>query len=257
MSGLLKKWLKSFLASLLYHSGITRLYSSFLLREKGLILMYHRVLDRSEVSDQIHAGMYVTRDVFGHHLLWLSKNYQVVRLDELLEWMAGRRTFSKPPCVISFDDGWGDNYSNAFPLLKAYKLPAHIFLATEMIGNEGYMSWDQVREMERGGMFIGSHTATHAILTSMDEKRVRWELASSKETIEKQLGCSCPWFCYPKGEHTRSTYKLVQEFYSAALTVEHGVISRGDDPFTIRRIGIHNGIARTNSLFACRLATLL
>ncbi|MGQ0665540.1 MAG: polysaccharide deacetylase family protein [Nitrospiraceae bacterium] len=219
--------------------------------------MYHRVLDRNELSDQIHAGMYVTREVFSQHLLQLSKNYQVVRMDELLEWMAGCREFSKPPCVISFDDGWGDNYSNAFPLLKKHKLPAHVFLATEMIGSAGYMTWDQVRKMEREGIVMGSHTATHAVLTALDEEQVRWELASSKETIEKQLGRSCLWFCYPKGEHNQFTYKLVQEFYSAALTVEHGVVSRGDDPFTIRRIGIHNGIARTHSLFACRLATLL
>ncbi len=171
--------------------------------------------------------------------------------------MAGRRKFSKPPCVISFDDGWGDNYWNAFPLLKAYKLPAHVFLATEMIGSPGYLNWDQVREMERGGIIMGSHTATHAVLTALDEEQVRRELTSSKETIESQLGRSCRWFCYPKGEHNRSTYKLVREFYSAALTVEHGMVSIGDDPFTIRRIGINNGIARTNSLFACRLATLM
>ena len=219
--------------------------------------MYHRVLDEPELSSPIHPGMYVTRQVFRQHLEYLSRVYQVVSFDQFFEWMMGKTHFSKTPCVISFDDGWDDNYRNAFPLLKAFHLSAHIFLITDKIGTEGFLTWDHVREMEEAGILFGSHTATHAVLTSIDEDRVRWELASSRETIEGQLARPCQWFCYPKGVHNRFTYGLVQECYSAALTADHGVVSRGDDPFTIRRICIHNDIAWTTSLFACRLATLL
>lgn len=219
--------------------------------------MYHRVLDEHEVSDAIHPGMFVTTQDFRKHLEYLSRSYQVVSFDQFFEWMMGKADFCKTPCVISFDDGWEDNYRNAFPLLKSFHCSAHIFLITRKIGTEGFLTWDQIREMEGGAIRFGSHTATHTVLTSIDEERALWELVSSRATIEGQLSRPCPWFCYPKGEHNRVTYGFVRQHYSATLTTDHGVVSRGDDPFTIRRIGIHHDIAWTTSLFVCRLATLL
>ena len=104
------------------------------LNGKALVLMYHRVLNDAEVPAGIDPGMYVSRSAFERHLEYLSEHHDVIGLDELLEWMAGRREFSKPPCAITFDDGWADNYAVAFPLLRHYRLPATIFLITDRIG---------------------------------------------------------------------------------------------------------------------------
>lgn len=222
-----------------------------------MVLMYHRVLDDGEVSEAIHSGMYVTREVFARQLDYLSKKYCVIRLEELQGWIQGRIDFPRTPCAITFDDGWGDNYRNAFPLLRKFGIPATIFVITDHIGDRGMLTWDQVKEMEAGGIAFGSHTATHARLSGRPREDVYRELKESQERLQRELSHPSGWFCYPKGDYDKSAYELVKEFYAAALTTNRGVVGKGDDLFQIKRIGIHNDVSMTIPLFACRLAAFL
>ena len=119
-------------AGLLYHGRAIRLLS----RRRGncrFILAYHRVVDRrSQDLSFVQPGMYVTAQTFEMHVRHLAKHYRVVPLGELLTMREGGA------CAITFDDGWRDNYAAAFPVLKAYGIPATIFLPTALIGT---FSW--------------------------------------------------------------------------------------------------------------------
>jgi peptidoglycan/xylan/chitin deacetylase (PgdA/CDA1 family) len=116
------------------------------LRGKVLILMYHRVIPRHELETAfVQPGMYVTPETFETHLKFLTAHFHILSLEEALaRWQQGTWEDSVRYCVITFDDGWIDNYQYAYPLLRAYHAPAAIFLPTEFIGSNKWLWWDRL-----------------------------------------------------------------------------------------------------------------
>ncbi|MCC2641087.1 MAG: putative Polysaccharide deacetylase [Nitrospira sp.] len=108
--------------------------------------MYHRVLSGEEVSRQsVQPGMYVLDTVFLEHMRFLKDNFTVLSLQELLRlWQTGTLNEQSRYCVVTFDDGWLDNYSHAYPILKRLGLPATIFLPTDYVGSDEWFWPDQL-----------------------------------------------------------------------------------------------------------------
>jgi len=99
------------------------------------------------------------------------------------------------------------------------------------------VTWDQAREMDANGVEIGSHTLTHPILTNVGDERLRRELRDSKSRLEEILGRQVDQFCYPNGDNDeRVQCEVARAGYRAAVTVVNGLIQRGDDPLTLRRV---------------------
>lgn len=119
-----------------------------LVRHRGrvVILTYHRVVSDDMVrTDHIQPGMYVRVKTFEAHVAYLRKHFVVLALDDIVKrWRADQLDADKAYCVITFDDGWQDNYQYAFPVLQQYGLPATIFLATDYIGTDRWFWPDQV-----------------------------------------------------------------------------------------------------------------
>jgi peptidoglycan/xylan/chitin deacetylase (PgdA/CDA1 family) len=117
------------------------------------------------------------------------------------------------------------------------------------------LTWDEVREMSAGGIAFGSHTATHAILPGLPVDAVRHELRASQQTLEARGVSGVPVFCYPNGALDETTKRLVQEAgYRAALTTRPGLESLVPaDRFAIPRVGLHQDVAKTESLLGLRL----
>ena len=120
------------LAGLYVASGMGRIRH----RGRVVILTYHRVVSDHMVMDEhIQPGMYVRGQSFEAHVAYIQKRFSIISLDELLDlWRTGRLKRDQSYCVITFDDGWKDNYEFAFPVLMKYRTPATIFLATDFIG---------------------------------------------------------------------------------------------------------------------------
>ncbi len=99
-------------------------------------LMYHRVLENNDPDISfIQPGMYVTTSVFEKHITYLKANYELISFLDFLNVDFGRDLDRKKRyCIITFDDGWHDNYTNAFPILKKHNIPATVFLTTSLIG---------------------------------------------------------------------------------------------------------------------------
>lgn len=128
----LKRYAWQGLAGAYHWSGAARV------RQRGTvaILTYHRVLSEQELATEVvQPGMYVRDDVFERHVEYLREHFQILSLDELLEmWRVGKWDCNAAYCVLTFDDGWLDNYKTAFPILKRSNVPATIFLPTDFIG---------------------------------------------------------------------------------------------------------------------------
>jgi len=121
------------------------------LRGRVLILMYHRVIPRSEADTTfVQPGMYVTPETFERHLQLLTNHFDVLSIAELLtNWDTRQWNDDARYCVITFDDGWLDNYRHAFPLLLAYRLPATIFLPTDFVGTDAWLWPDRLGALLR------------------------------------------------------------------------------------------------------------
>lgn len=115
-------------------------------RGKVIVLMYHRILTKEEVSRQsVQPGMYVLNTVFAQHMTFLKDNFTVLSFHELLAlWQGGIWNEQARYCVVTFDDGWLDNYRHAYPVLKRLSLPATIFLPTDYVGSDEWFWPDQL-----------------------------------------------------------------------------------------------------------------
>ncbi len=141
-------------------------------RGRVVILTYHRVVSEHMVRDEhIQPGMYVRGQLFETHIAYLRKRFTVISIDELLDlWMTNRLKSDQSYCVITFDDGWRDNYQFAFPVLIKYRIPATIFLATDFIGTSRWFWPDQMMLLlEKGGQHTTSQADRKAVSTILAE----------------------------------------------------------------------------------------
>lgn len=139
---LIKSAIRKAIANALYYSNLTgRGYAG-----KLLILTYHRVVTEKEKKDEyIQPGMFVTKDDFEMQIKYLMENFKIISFSEALDfWSNGGWDWKEPYCIITFDDGWLDNYQYAFPILKNNKIPATIFLPTDFIGTDQWFWPDQL-----------------------------------------------------------------------------------------------------------------
>lgn len=120
----------------LYYSGLLRIWQRRALRGKAVVLMYHRVLDDAErAASASHPALVVSRRTFERQMRWLRGWFSVLSLEEFARQVERGEPFARPSCLVTFDDGWRDNYTNAFPALRREGLPALIFLPFAYIGD--------------------------------------------------------------------------------------------------------------------------
>lgn len=143
MPARLKLALKRALSSVLYYSGGLRVLKLVLLKNKAVVLMYHRILTKEERDGSFsHSGIVVERDVFEEQMRFLRKEFAIIGESEFNLRLKERRPFETASCLVTFDDGWLDNATNALPALKENGIPALVFLAHGYIGT-GKMFWQE------------------------------------------------------------------------------------------------------------------
>lgn len=173
-------------------------------RTRVPILMYHSVSDNLFGRSHPYYQLNTSPAVFARQMRWLRQNgYQTTDLTKMLAALEAGQDVSQN-IVITFDDGYRDFYTDAFPVMKQCGFTATIFLATDRIRDtsvriEGvdYLTWREVRELHEQGIRFGSHTVTHADLRSLGPEQIDYELGYSKETLEQKLGYSVESFAYP------------------------------------------------------------
>ncbi len=190
-------------------------------------------------------GITVTPESFERQMRYLKdKRYNVISLDELTQGIKKRRQFRHNTVVITMDDGYKDNFTYAYPVLKKYGFPATIFLISDNIGTDAnFLDWDEVREMFKNNVSFGGHTRNHAYLPSIKKKDVLWdEIAGCKEIIEKHTGIPVNYFSYPKGGFTEEVKMFVKKAgYKGACATNRGLdILDRKDVYELNRISVRN-----------------
>ncbi|MCK4587116.1 MAG: polysaccharide deacetylase family protein, partial [Gammaproteobacteria bacterium] len=143
MRQLIKDSIKKTIAYSLYYSGTLALLLKIKLRNKLVVLMYHRVLETDKMENSYsNAGIVVRKETFDIHVQYLMTHFKPLSLNQVTEHIEEKLMFNSGHCLITFDDGWIDNYSNAFFLLKKHKAPALIFLPTNYISSQN-LFWQE------------------------------------------------------------------------------------------------------------------
>lgn len=190
------------------------------------ILMYHYVRTVDPAQDELGYNLSIEPELFAAHVEWLADNgYTTLRMDTLTECVRGLRECPPQSVALTFDDGYEDAYTQAFPVLQAHGFVGTFYVITDRIGQPGYLSWEQIKAMHAAGMEIGSHTVSHPDLSVNDLATVSEQLVTSREVLEAELNAPVLSFCYPFGKYDPATMPaLVRDAgYTSAVTTYPGV----------------------------------
>ena len=167
-------------------------YPVYTYTENTKVLLYHLVSDETYGPNEY---LFVRVADFESQLAEIKRlGYETVFADELSQ------TRGKKCVVLTFDDGYEDNFTNVLPLLEKYDMKATVFLISDMIGTEGHLSEEQIREMAASGrIHFGSHTKSHQKLYALGSDEMELELVESRRRIEELTGMKVTALAYPNG----------------------------------------------------------
>jgi len=317
------------LAAILYQSGLLRLLAHT--QKDGIVVLgYHRIRpDHAREDSLLDDGVYGPEcRGFEQQMQWLRRKLRILHESELLDILISRKKTRGRYAVITFDDGYRDNYDLAYPILKAYSIPAIFFVCPGLVdtarlawwdliayfvkksqkqsitirgenlplgarksaaittlqgwmkkkpGSETatlldelsaacgvpfpdrktqqgqFMTWEQLREVNRNGVAIGSHTYHHSVLATLDEAAQQRELCDSKVALEERLACRIRTVAYPAGTYgnfTAATMRIARECgYDGAFSFRSGFnVAGAVNLFDIRRIVVGPD---AGPMFAC------
>ena len=223
------------------------------------VIMYHRVVnDATEAG--IH-GTYVTKDIFEKQMEYLkSQGYETVTFKDLVNNGYKKRfDRDKKWIMLTFDDGYTDNYDIAYPILKKYGYRGIIYLVSDLDFNRwdveeksnperkfSLMSIDQLKELKEYGIEFGGHTKTHPRLGKISLDDAKKEIEESKAVLEERLDEKLISFAFPYGDLNEDVKAIAKNVgYEFAVATDSGSLIFSEDLYEIRRIGIFP----TNNMF--------
>lgn len=200
----------------------------------GPFIFYHKI-DTAPRDARIRGG-YTPRKRFARQMAFLKKEgFRFYTVSEMIEHYKEHGLFPARGIAITFDDGWKDNYENAFPVLREFGVKATIFLISSCLGqvsvkaqSEGegareHLSLKNVLEMSEHGIEFGSHTLNHKLLDRISLDEVKTEVEESKRQIEAMLNKPCKVFAYPGGHYNEDARRAVERAgYEAGFSTTYG-----------------------------------
>ena len=240
------------------------------------VLMYHSISDDAEPGVRPYYRICTGPKRFREQMRWLKDNgYRGVTLNAGLAWLDSANPKQKSaignrqseignsqPIAITFDDGFRDFYTAAFPILSQHGFAATMYLPTAFIGSpsshsspvtrhafngKDCLTWGEVRELHQAGIHFGSHSVTHPKLVDLDRLAVKNELCASKAEIEDHLGIGIDAFAYPYA-FPGQNHDFVAEFtdllqeagYRSCTTTQIGKVSSGDNLLRLKRLPVNS-----------------
>jgi len=180
----------------------------------------------------------ISKEKFREHLKTIKDDgYTTLTMAELNDYLFKDKPIPEKSVVLTFDDGYIDNYTNVFPILKEFNMKATMFIISTYLDGVSYMTPNQVKEMSDYGIDIESHTVTHRQLSTLSYEEQLKELKNSKATIENITGKPIISVAYPEGKFNEDTKKAVLEAgYSMGFTIDRGYADRSDNAAQLNRI---------------------
>ena len=202
-----------------------------------LVFMYHLILDEPYSP---YEGLFVRPSEFRGHLEALTE------LGYLFEFAENyRETYDYPTAIITLDDGYEDNYTEMFPLLREFGAKATVFVATSLVGTDGYLTEAQIKEMSDSGLVsIQSHTVAHVDLTYQSAEFIEQDTKDSIAYLEGLTGRPVRSMAYPAGSFDETVMSAVGKYVDFAYTTEPPSQRSVDSPLAIPRIRINRGTTK-------------
>jgi peptidoglycan/xylan/chitin deacetylase (PgdA/CDA1 family) len=208
------------------------------------ILAYHLIDDAppSLFRGRFAREMTVSITSFDRQMTALrAKGYHTVTPYQVYRAISGLAPLPPRSVVLTFDDGYRDNFTNVFPVLRRHGYTATFFVITGAVGCKGYMSWPELREMSTAGMLIESHTVTHPVLTRIPLLAVERELVQSRQALRHNLGVDSRVLCYPYGKYNPSVIDAARAAgYLMAFTTRAGLTMEPQAIFALPRVPVRH-----------------
>lgn len=213
----------------------------------AVILMYHSIDNNKEFFT-------VSPVEFERQMNYLkNNNFKVISLRELVNAIQNNKKILRKTVVITFDDGYLDNYEKAFPILKKYNFHATIFINTATIGTTTtgrhgtrlpILSKEQIKHLlEQNLIDFESHSHSHAKLSSLDISKAEAEIAISKDLLQEILGSKVTLFAYPYGDFNQQTVELTKKYFQAACLIKKGRTGSKNNLFMLNRNSIDSAVS--------------
>lgn len=199
------------------------------------VIMYHSI-DYEEGNE-----LRVPKENFKKQMQYLKDNgYNTISLDELYDFIKNDSKVPEKPVILTFDDGYVDNYTNAYPIIKELGLKATVFIITSCIDKDkSFLTSEQIKEMDANGFTVESHTVNHDRLAEISYNEQVDTLKQSKVFLENILKREIKYIAYPYGLWNKNTLKAVEETgYNMAFTTEAGWAEKENGVYTLNRIYI-------------------
>lgn len=194
--------------------GISALKTAYASTNSSLevpILMYHYISYNSNPKDTVRTALSVNPDKLNAQLNHLAQSgYHTITLDNLYAALNKQTALPSKPIILSFDDGYIDFYTNAFPILEKYHMKATSFIPTGLMNRGYYLHWDQIKQMSDSGLIsFEAHSVHHLDLATLSGKALNYELIQSKRDLEQHLGKPVNFMAYPSGKSNASVRQAV------------------------------------------------
>lgn len=207
------------------------------------VITYHSIDDSGSVVSTSPA-------VFRRQMRKLSDaGYRTLTMGQFAASIASGSWPGERSLVLTFDDGFENFLTEAFPVLRDHSFSATVYLVTAQCGRfndwagnppelprSRLLSWEQVKDLSRQGIEFGSHTMRHPDLTRLDAQAVDFELSQSRAVIEETLGSKVTSFAYPFGRSNDSVRRSVRKLYASACSTDLGKVGGGSDVYRLERI---------------------
>ena len=200
--------------------------------------MYHRIGPEPR-GPSITRRLTVPQAVFGAQMRWLhAAGFHAITQRQLFAALEYGAPLPRRPVLITFDDGYRDVLWNAAPILHSLRMPATAYVITGRVSgpDSSFLTWAELRALERDGFAIGSHTVHHLELTDVPPPLALAELAASRRQLERHLGRPVPWLAYPGGRENRTVVALARRAgYLLAVTTRPGDTQSARLPLELHR----------------------
>lgn len=209
------------------------------------ILMYHYIrVPPDPGADRLGYNLSVSPQEFARQMDYLAQeSFHPVTIAQLQGYLQGTAALPDRPVVLTFDDGYADLYTEAFPVLRQHNFRAVAYIVSGFVGAAGRnVTPEQIKEMDAYGIEIGGHTVSHSDLTKLGPDQLRAEVAGSKAQLEALVGHPVTAFCYPAGRFNQAVIDAVQSAgFANATTTQEGVSHALADRYTWSRIRVSGG----------------
>jgi peptidoglycan/xylan/chitin deacetylase (PgdA/CDA1 family) len=205
------------------------------------VLMFHRVASEATVTNAVSADLTVTPARFAAQMDWLARNgYRPISQTTLFRALYEGGPLPRRPVVLTFDDGYVDAVDTIQPILARHGWPATFAVITGRAGAAAFLTWSQIRALDRDGMDIASHSVDHVDLAGAGAADLQRELAGSRRALEAHLGHPVYWFVYPAGSYDAAAEQAARAAgYLLAYTTDPGSLITADGAMAEPRVRVH------------------